>query len=159
MWNSVWNLGNPLQKRTICSRKFRVMSVYLILKFLSGLKGLKREGKRLETISAPVIPARQKQKLTSKKSVKLFDKIVASAFEQLLSWLTLTRKLFDRFYITISTWKKCVHRWCRDSSFLIKRKFEWTFVLTFFKHWKRHKSFREHNNLWWIMVFSIRPRK
>jgi len=51
--------------------------VYLVLKFSSGLKDLKREGKRLETISAPVVPAHQKQKLTSKKSVKLFNKIVA----------------------------------------------------------------------------------
>ena len=40
-------------------------------------KRLKREGKRSETISAPVVPAHQKQKLTSKKSVKLLDKIVA----------------------------------------------------------------------------------
>ena len=47
-------------------------------------KGLKREGKRSETISAPVVPAHQKQTLTSEKSVKLFDKIVARAFEQLL---------------------------------------------------------------------------
>jgi len=54
-----------------------VMSVYLVLKFLSGLKGLKREGKRMKMISAPVIPAHQKQTLTSKKSVKLFDKIEA----------------------------------------------------------------------------------
>jgi len=54
-----------------------VMSVYLVLKFSSGLKGLKKEGKRLETISTPVIPAHQKQMLTSKKSVKLFDKIIA----------------------------------------------------------------------------------
>ena len=51
--------------------------VYLVLEFSSGLKVLKREGKRSETISAPVVPAHQKQKLTSKKSVKLFDKIVA----------------------------------------------------------------------------------
>jgi hypothetical protein len=49
--------------------------------FSSGLKGLKREGKRSETISTPVIPAHQKQTLTSKKSVKLFGKIV----KQLLS--------------------------------------------------------------------------
>ena len=40
-------------------------------------KGVKREGKRSEIISAPVVLAHQKQKLTSKKSVKLFDKIVA----------------------------------------------------------------------------------
>jgi len=52
------------------------MSVDLVLKFSSGIKGLKREGKRSETISAPVIPAHQKQTLMSKKSVKLFDKIV-----------------------------------------------------------------------------------
>ena len=45
--------------------------------FSSGLKGLKRERKRSETISAPVFPAHKKQQLTSKKSVKLFDKIVA----------------------------------------------------------------------------------
>jgi len=44
-----------------------VMSVYLILKFSSGLKGLNREGKRSETTSAPVVPAHQKQTLTSKK--------------------------------------------------------------------------------------------
>jgi len=31
-----------------------VMSIYLVLKFSSGLKGLKRERKRSEMISAPV---------------------------------------------------------------------------------------------------------
>jgi len=37
-----------------------------------------KEGReRSETISAPVDPAYQKQALTSKKSVKLFDKMVA----------------------------------------------------------------------------------
>jgi len=85
MWNSVWNLEILLQKRTICWRMFIVMSVYLVLKFSSGLKGLKREGKRLEMISAPVVPAHQKQMLTSKKSLKLFNTIIAWAFEQLLS--------------------------------------------------------------------------
>ena len=64
MWNSVWNLENPLR-------------VYLILKFTSGVKGLKMEGKISEMISAPVVPAHQKQMLTTKKSVKFFDKIVA----------------------------------------------------------------------------------
>jgi len=54
-----------------------VMSVYLVLKFSSGLKSLKKGGKRSEAISAPVVPAHQKQTRTSKKSVKLFDKIVA----------------------------------------------------------------------------------
>jgi len=48
-------------------KKFMVMSVYLVLKFLSGLKGLKRERKRSETISTPVVPAHQNQTLTSKK--------------------------------------------------------------------------------------------
>ena len=54
-----------------------VISIYLVLKFSSGLKGLKTEGKRSEAISAPVIPAHQKQTLTLKKLGKLFDKIVA----------------------------------------------------------------------------------
>ena len=36
------------------------MSVYLVLKFSSGLKGLKREGKRSETISTPVVPSTSK---------------------------------------------------------------------------------------------------
>jgi len=54
-----------------------VMSVYLVLKSSRGLKGLKREGNRSEKISALVVPAHQKQKLTSKKSVNIFDKIVA----------------------------------------------------------------------------------
>ena len=40
-------------------------------------KRFKREGKRSEMISAPVVPAHQKQTLTSKKSVKLLDKIIA----------------------------------------------------------------------------------
>ena len=62
-----------------------VMSVYNVLKFSSGLKGLKGEGKRSEMISAAVVPAHQKQTLTSKKSAKPFDKIVAWAFEQILS--------------------------------------------------------------------------
>jgi len=62
-----------------------VMSVYLVLKYSSVLKGLRREGKGSETISTPVVPAHKKQKLKSKKIVKLFDKIVTLAFEQLLS--------------------------------------------------------------------------
>jgi hypothetical protein len=37
-----------------------VMSVYLVPKFSSVLKGLKGEGKRSEMISALVIPAHQK---------------------------------------------------------------------------------------------------
>jgi hypothetical protein len=64
---------------------FMVMSVYLVLKFPSGLKGLNREGKRSETISALVVPAHQKQILTSKKLVKLLDKIVAWAVEEFQS--------------------------------------------------------------------------
>ena len=43
------------------------MSVYLVLKSSTGLKGLEREGKRSETISAPAVPVHQKQALTSKK--------------------------------------------------------------------------------------------
>jgi hypothetical protein len=42
-----------------------------------------KEGRNV--ISAPVVPAHQKQTLTSKKSVKLFDRIVALSFKQLLS--------------------------------------------------------------------------
>jgi len=37
--------------------------------------------------------------------------------------------------------KKCVRRWCRDSSLLNKRKLEWTFVLTFFKTLKMTQTF------------------
>ena len=44
-----------------------VMSVYLVLKFSSVLKGLKREGKRSETISAPVVPAHQKTEANIEK--------------------------------------------------------------------------------------------
>jgi len=54
-----------------------VISVYVVLKFSCGFKGLKREGKRLEMTGGLVVPAHQKQMLTSKKLVKLFDKIVA----------------------------------------------------------------------------------
>jgi len=38
-----------------------VVSLYLILKFSSGLKGLKREGKGSEMISIPVVPAKKKK--------------------------------------------------------------------------------------------------
>jgi hypothetical protein len=81
--NSVWYwlvLPPPFTvtiSRLFGRRTFMVMRVYLILKFSSGLKGLKRDGKRSETISVPVVPAHQKQTLTLKKSVKLFDTIIA----------------------------------------------------------------------------------
>ena len=78
-------LEKSATERTICWRKFVAMSAYLVPKFSSDLKGFKREGKTSETISAPIVPAHQKHMLTSKKSVKLFDKIVGWAFEQLLS--------------------------------------------------------------------------
>jgi hypothetical protein len=55
-----------------------VMNVYLVLKFLSGSKGLKREGERSKTIRVPVGLARQKQMLTLKESVKLFEIICLS---------------------------------------------------------------------------------
>jgi hypothetical protein len=62
-----------------------VMNVYLIFKFSSGSKDLKREGKRSKMIHFPVGLAHQKQMLTLKKFVKLFEEIVAQAFEQLLN--------------------------------------------------------------------------
>ena len=43
------------------------MSVYLVLKFWSDLKGLKREGKRSETISAPGRPSTSKTDANIKK--------------------------------------------------------------------------------------------
>jgi hypothetical protein len=61
------------------------MNVYLILKFSSGSKDLKSEGERSKTNCVPVGLARQKQMLTLKKSVKLFENIVHWAFEQLLN--------------------------------------------------------------------------
>ena len=42
-----------------------------------GLIGLKREGKRSETISASVVPGHKKLTPTMKKSVKLFNRIIA----------------------------------------------------------------------------------
>jgi hypothetical protein len=54
-----------------------VMNVYVVLKFSSGSKDLKREGQRLKTIHIWVGLALQKHMLTLKKSVELFEKIVA----------------------------------------------------------------------------------
>jgi hypothetical protein len=54
-----------------------VMSVNLVLKFSSGSKDLMREGERSKTIRVLVGLAHQKQMLTFKKPVKLFEKIVA----------------------------------------------------------------------------------
>jgi hypothetical protein len=53
----------------------------------------------------------------------------------------------------------CVRRWCRESSLMNKMKFEWTFVTTVFKTLKTTQTSKECNNLWWIMVLSIWPRK
>jgi hypothetical protein len=53
-----------------------VMSVYLVPKFLSGSKDLKREGQTLKTIHVPVRLAQRKQMLTLKNSVKLFKKLL-----------------------------------------------------------------------------------
>jgi hypothetical protein len=50
-----------------------VMSVYLILKLSSGSKELKREGERSKMVRVPVGLAHQKEMLTLKKSVKLFE--------------------------------------------------------------------------------------
>ena len=69
-------LGNSATEMYDLLKKVYDECLSLVLKFLSGLKGLKREGKRSEMISAPIVPAHQKQMLTLKKSVKLFDKIV-----------------------------------------------------------------------------------
>jgi len=52
------------------------MSVYLVLKFSSGLKNFKREEKKIGDDLRPVVLAHKKQRLTLKKSVKLFEKIV-----------------------------------------------------------------------------------
>ena len=49
-----------------------VMSVYLVLKFWSDLKGLKREGKRSETISAPGRPSTSKTDANIKKVSEIF---------------------------------------------------------------------------------------
>jgi len=48
------------------------MSVYLVLKFWSDLKGLKREGKRSETISAPGRPSTSKTDANIKKVSEIF---------------------------------------------------------------------------------------
>ena len=158
MWNSVWNLENPLQKRTICWRKFMVMSVYLILKFLSGLKGLKKERKRSEMISAQVVPAHQKQMLTSKKSVKLFDSrrlsiwIVAELIN--IDKETVRQILHNNFNVksVFEGGAETPHSWTRGNS---NEHFCWHSS----KRWKRPKLFREHNNLWRIMVFFNMTQK
>jgi hypothetical protein len=54
-----------------------VMNFYLVLKFSSGSKDLKREGERSKMTGIPVGLAHQEQLLTLKESIKLFKKIVA----------------------------------------------------------------------------------
>jgi hypothetical protein len=48
-----------------------VISVYLVLKFLSGLKGFKREWKKSETISTLAVPAHQKQDANIEKGSEI----------------------------------------------------------------------------------------
>jgi hypothetical protein len=62
-----------------------VMNVYPILKFSTNSNDLKRERERSKTIRILFSLAHQKQMLTLKKWVKLFEKSVACAFEQLLN--------------------------------------------------------------------------
>ena len=159
MWNSLWNLENPPQKHKICWKTFMVMSVYLVLKSSSGLKGLKGEGKRSETISAPVVPAHQKQTLTSKKVGEIIRQNRSLSIRAVAELINIDKETVRQILHNNFNLKKVCSKMCRDTTLLNKRKFEWTFVLTFFKTLKTTHTFRERNNLWWTMVFSIRPRK
>jgi len=70
---------------------------------LSSLKGVKRQGKRSEMISAPVVPAHQKQTVTSKKVGEIVRQNCCLSIRAVAELINIERKLFDRFYITIST--------------------------------------------------------
>ena len=152
-------LGKSATETCDMLKKFVVMSVYLVLKSSSGLKGLKREGKRSETISATIVPAHQKQTLTSKKVGEIIRQNRSLSIRAVAELINIDKETVRQILHNNFNLKKVCSKMCRDTTLLNKRKFEWTFVLTFFKTLKTTHTFRERNNLWWTMVFSIRPRK
>jgi len=101
------------------------MSVSLVLKFSSGLKGLKKEGERSETISTPVVPAHQKQTLTLKKVGEIVQQNRCQNFQAVVELINIDKENVQQILRNNFNMKKVFFRtWCRDSSLLNKRKFE-----------------------------------
>ena len=80
-----------------------VMSVYLVLKFSSGLKGLKGEGKRSETISAPVVPAHQKTDAVIEKVGEIVRQNRRLSIRILAELINIDKETVRQIFITIST--------------------------------------------------------
>lgn len=70
---------------------------YHKLKFLNGLKDLKKGDKTLQTVHITAKSDRNIEKLLS-----LFEKIILVE-EQLTSYQTLTKKLLGKYYMTVLT--------------------------------------------------------
>ena len=135
-----------------------VMSVYLVLKFSSGLKVLKKEGKRSETISAPVVRAHQKQMPTSKKSVKLFNSRRLSIWTVAELINTDKETVWQILHNNFAVKKVClkvVPRLLTPE----QKEIRMNICADILQNIEKTQTFREHNNLWWIMVFSIWRRK
>ena len=116
-----------------------VTSVYLVLKFSSGLDGLKREGKRSETISAPVVPAHQKQTLESKKVGEIVRQnrrlSIRAAAELVNTDKENVGQILHNNFDTKKVCSKVVPRLLTPE----QKEIRITFVLTFFKTLKRPK--------------------
>lgn len=74
-----------------------VMSVYCLRMFLSSSKNLKREGKRSETIHAPVFFTHEKQMLTLKNFVKLFIKNHRPSFQEIVEVAYIDKETVQGF--------------------------------------------------------------
>jgi hypothetical protein len=104
----------------------------------------KEEREEIRYDQCPSHPSTSKTDANIKqKLVKLFHKITVWTFEQLLSSLTSTRKLFDRFYITIWNGKSVFedgaetpHSWTKGNS---NERSCWLSLKTL----KKRKLFRE----------------
>lgn len=80
-----FKLGRPATETYEMLRNLYGDDVYLGLGCLSGLKGLKKEGKRSRTIWVPAVPGPQKRMTAVRKSAKSSEEIDAWASELSLS--------------------------------------------------------------------------
>ena len=161
MWNSVWNLENPLHKLTICWRNFMVMDVSSRTQVFEWLKRFKDGREEIGDDQRPGRSSTSKTDANNENAVEIVGqnrRLRIRAIAELINVdkgtvRQILHNNFNNFNI-----KKRVRRWCRYSSLLNKRKFEWTFVLTF-KTLKTTQHFRERSNLWRIMVFFNTAQK
>jgi len=117
------------------------MSVYLVLKFSSRLKGLKKLGEEIGDDQRSGRPSTSKTEANIGKVGEIFRQNRLLSIPAVDELINIDKETVRQILHNNFNMKKCVRRWCRDSSLLNKRKFECTFVLTFLKTLKTNQTF------------------